>query len=154
MVQLRDKRLPPGERASLARRVVEVSHRHGARVLVNGDETFARALGADGVHWPADRLMCATARPAGLLCAASCHSLQELERAAELDCDLAVVGPVLDTASHPGADTLGWDGFARLTLGARLPIFAIGGVQPADLERAWTCGGHGLAMIRGSWNLN
>ena len=41
-----------------------------------------------------------------------------------------------------------------LALGAGLPIFAIGGIQPADLERARGCGAHGLAMIRGSWNLN
>lgn len=152
LVQLRDKTIT--DRAAFARRVIEAAHRHGARVLVNGEEALARSLGADGVHWSSDRLMRASARPADLLCAASCHSSPELERAAELDCDFAVIGPVLDTISHPGAGTLGWDGFARLAAGAGLPIFAIGGVRPADLERAWTCGAHGLAMIRGSWNLN
>ena len=152
LVQVRDKTLPSKARASLARRVVEVSNRHFARVLVNGDEALARAAGADGVHWPAEQLMRATARPADMMCAASCHSIEELALAARLDCDLAVLGPVLDTASHPRAGTLGWDGFARLAQGASLPIYAIGGVKLKDLERAWTCGAHGLAMIRGSWD--
>jgi 8-oxo-dGTP diphosphatase len=151
LVQVRDKTLPPKERAPLARRVVELAHRHDARVLVNGDEALARAIGADGVHWPAEQLMCATARPADMMCAASCHSSEELAQAERLDCDLVVVGPVLDTASHRGAPVLGWDGFARLAQGTSLPICAIGGVKSMDLERAWTCGAHGLAMIRGSW---
>ena len=120
-------------------------------MLVNGDEALARETGADGVHWPADQLMRATARPAKLLCGASCHSIEEVAQAALLECDLAVVGPVLDTDSHPGARTLGWDGVARLTHGSSIPIYAIGGVRPPDLERSWTCGAHGLAMIRGSW---
>lgn len=149
LVQVRDKALL--DRAEFARRVVEAARRYGARVLVNGDEALARSVGADGVHWPAEQLMRATERPAGLMCGVSCHSAAELAQAARLDCDLAVVGPVLDTASHPGAGTLGWEGFATLANDAGLPIYAIGGVRTSDLERAWRCGAHGLAMIRGSW---
>lgn len=152
MVQVRDKTMP--HRDAFARRVIDAARRHGARVLVNGEEALARSLGADGVHWASDVLMRATARPVDFLCAASCHSPEELERAAALDCDFAVVGPVRDTASHPGARTLGWDGFGKLVRGALLPVYAIGGVRPDDLETAWSCGAHGLAMIRGSWNLN
>ncbi len=151
LVELRDKTLPRGQRAALARRVVEAAHRRGARVLVNGDEALARETGADGVHWPADQLMRAAARPTDITCAASCHTAAEIARAEQLECDFAVLGPVLDTSSHPAARTLGWDGVARLTQGSSIPIYAIGGVRPADLARAWTCGAHGLAMIRGSW---
>lgn len=151
LVQLRDKTLPPAERASLARRVVESAHRHSAQVLVNGDAALARAVGAPGVHWPAEQLMRATARPADLLCAASCHDAVELARASALELDFAVLGPVLESATHPGAIALGWESFARLACGASLAIYAIGGARPADLERAWSCGAHGVAMIRGSW---
>ena len=35
-------------------------------------------------------------------------------------------GSVLPTASHPGGDTLGWDGLAALIAGSPLPVFAIG----------------------------
>jgi 8-oxo-dGTP diphosphatase len=69
-----------------------------------------------------------------------------------LECDFAVLGPVRDTTTHPGAPTLGWDGFARIARGTPIPVFAIGGVRPSDLDDARRNGAHGLAMIRGSWS--
>ncbi|MGH8675967.1 MAG: Nudix family hydrolase [Burkholderiales bacterium] len=149
LVQVRDKGLH--DRAGFARAVIALAHRHGAKVLVNGDEAAARAVGADGVHWSAAALGSAQARPAGLLCGASCHTAAELERAAALECDLAVLGPVLDTTTHAGS-TLGWDRFADLARGAPIPVFAIGGLRPSDLDEARRSGAHGLAMIRGSWS--
>jgi 8-oxo-dGTP diphosphatase len=150
MVQVRDKTL--AGRARFAQSVVALAHRHGAKVLLNGDEQAARNAGADGVHWSAARLAEAKERPQGLLCAASCHTATELGRAAALECDFAVLGPVRETSTHPGAATLAWDGFARIACGASLPVFAIGGLQACDLDQGRTHGAHGLAMIRGSWS--
>ena len=70
---------------------------------------------------------------------------------AALGCDFAVLGPVRDTPSHPGARTLGWDGFARAIEGTRLPVYALGGLAPADLDAAVDHGAHGIAMRRGAW---
>ena len=150
LVQVRDKPLP--HRADFSRLVVALAHRYGARVLVNGDEQAARAAGADGVHWSAARLAQSARRPQGLLCGASCHSVSELERAAELECDFAVLGPVRETTTHPGAPALGWEAFARTARGAPIPVYAIGGLAWADLDGARSHGAHGLAMIRGSWS--
>jgi 8-oxo-dGTP diphosphatase len=149
LVQVRDKVLRG--RADFARSVVTLARRHGAKVLVNGDEQTARSLGADGVHWSAMTLDHAQSRPADMLCGASCHNAAELERAVALECDFAVLGPLRDTTTHPGA-TLGWDGFARIARGAPIPVFAIGGLRPTDLAEARRSGAHGLAMIRGSWS--
>ncbi len=144
LIQVRDKDLP--RREEFARSVLRLAHRHGARVLLNGGP----AIG-DGLHYTAAQLMRLRDRPQGILAAASCHDAAELERAMALELDFAVLGPVRPTASHPGARTLGWDGFARLALGASIPVYAIGGVQRADLETAWRVGAHGLAMISGAW---
>jgi len=144
LVQVRDKDLP--RREEFARSVLRLAHRHGARVLLNGGP----ALG-DGVHFTAAQLMRLRERPQGILAAASCHDAAELERAMALELDFAVLGPVRPTTSHPGARTLGWDGFARLARGASIPVYAIGGLQRTDLETAWRAGAHGLAMIRGAW---
>ena len=35
--------------------------------------------------------------------------------------------------------------------GASLPVFALGGMTPADLQTAWRFGAQGIAMVRGSW---
>ena len=150
LIQVRDKTLH--DRAGFARAVVALAHRHGAKVLVNADEQAARAAGADGVHWTAPALVRAQARPPDLLCGASCHTTAELERAAALECDFAVLGPVRDTTTHPANRTLGWDGFSRLARGAPIPVFAIGGLLLSDLDESRRCGAHGLAMIRGSWS--
>jgi len=150
LVQVRDKAL--WGRADFARSVVTLARRHGAKVLVNGDERTARSLGADGVHWSAMTLDHAQRRPADMLCGASCHTAAELERAVALECDFAVLGPLRDTTTHPAGATLGWDGFARIARGAPIPVFAIGGLRPADLDEARRSAAHGLAMIRGSWS--
>jgi 8-oxo-dGTP diphosphatase len=151
LVQLREKQLPRGALLELAGKVCGLAHRYGARVLVNGNIDTATETGADGVHITAQVLMGLEARPRGLLVGASCHDTGELARASELELDLAVLGPVKATASHPGASVLGWDRFAEVARGATLPVYAIGGLTPTDLEDAWRAGAHGIAMISGAW---
>ena len=53
-----------------------------------------------------------------------------------LGLDFAVLGPVLPTASHPGAPTLGWERFSALAAGCSIPVYALGGLKPADLSDA------------------
>lgn len=151
LVQLREKNLPRPALVALAKKVCALAHRFGARVLVNGDAGLASDAGADGVHFTAQALKTLQERPRGLLAAASCHDADELARAMELELDLAVLGPVKATASHPGASPLGWDRFASIAGGSTLPVYAIGGLSRADLEDAWRAGAHGVAMIGAAW---
>lgn len=151
LVQFRDKALASAERAALARELVRRCRAHGARVLVNSDAALARSVDADGVHLSAAELASATTRPAFGWVGASCHSRAELERAAQLGVDLAVVGPVNPTPTHPGATGIGWSAFSAMIEGLAMPIYAIGGLSAGDLPIAWTHGAHGVAMIRGSW---
>ncbi len=151
LVQVREKGWPRERLDRFACAMRDLAHRHGARVLLNGDAAQARALGLDGVHWTARVLMQATARPAGMLAAASCHDGAEITRAGELGLDFAVLGPVRATPTHPGAVTLGFDGFARCIAGARLPVFALGGLAASDLPAALEHGAHGVALRRHAW---
>jgi len=151
LIQVREKSMPRPERERFAAAAIALARPHGARVLINSDIVLAEHLGADGVHLTAVQLARLERRPALDWCAASCHNAEELARAAELGVDFAVLGPVQATPSHPGSMPLGWEGFAALVRGASLPIFALGGMQPGDLETAWRRGAHGIAMVRGSW---
>jgi len=151
LLQLREPTLEAGARAAFARAVVERARRVGARVMINDDALLADAVGADGVHYPARSLMALSARPARALVAASCHDARELAQATRLAFDFVVLGPVMATPSHPGAQTLGWPGFAALARGASIPVYAIGGMRSGDLETARRHGAHGLAMITASW---
>jgi len=151
LLQVRDKGLSPGAREAWADSVVALAHRCGAKALVNSDIDLARRVGADGVHWAARDLMGLRARPEGLLAGASCHDAAELAHAVNLEFDFAVLGPVKPTATHPGAATLGWSGFAELAHGIAIPVYAIGGLASEDLDDARRAGAHGIAMIRGAW---
>jgi 8-oxo-dGTP diphosphatase len=143
LIQIRDKNLPGRE--AFARSVLELSKAFGAKVLINGGPDIG-----DGVHFTASQLMALAKRPAGIA-AASCHTRAELERAMQLELDFAVLGPVKPTASHAGAATLGWEGFAAIAGGASIPVYAIGGLRHDDLPAARRAGAHGLAMISGAW---
>jgi 8-oxo-dGTP diphosphatase len=151
LVQVREKDWPDARRDAFAVRLRSLAHAHGATVLLNGPEAAARALGCDGVHWTSAALRAATSRPRDLVVAASCHDRNELARAADLELDFAVLGPVAATPSHAGAAPLGFDGFAAAVAGTRLPVYALGGLEPGDLDRAIDHGAQGIAMRRHAW---
>jgi len=151
LIQVREKGMPAPELERFAAAVIALARPHGARVLINSDIELAERLGADGVHLTAAQLARPERKPALTWCAASCHNAVELARATRLGVDFAVLGPVRATPSHPHAPPLGWEGFTALARGAMLPVFALGGMAPDQLETAWRCGAHGIAMVRGSW---
>ncbi|MDP2795037.1 MAG: Nudix family hydrolase [Sulfurisoma sp.] len=151
LVQLREANLPELARESFAARAVALCHRHGARVLINGDAQLAWAVGADGAHLPAEQLMRCRQRPELPLVAASCHDAHELAHAATLGLDFVVLGPVLPTASHPGQTGMGWQVLAGMIENYSLPVFALGGLRPGDMESARIKGAHGIAAIRAAW---
>ncbi len=151
LIQLREKDLSRDELRALARRVVALAHEHGARVLLNSDAALAREVGADGVQLTSAQLAALKERPAVNWCAASCHSAEELRRAEALGCDFALLSPVLPTQSHPGAPTLGWEKFTAMAAGSTIPVYALGGLKPEDMQTAWQCGAHGIALLRQAW---
>jgi 8-oxo-dGTP diphosphatase len=151
MVQVREKAMSESELRRFAAHVIERSHACGAQVLVNSDYELARSLKADGVHLTAAQLMRLATKPDMELCGASCHDARELEQAARLGVDFAVLGPVAATGTHPAARLLGWERFENLIGNYSLPVYAIGGMRPDDLTTAWKHGAHGLAMMRGCW---
>lgn len=153
-VQLRG----PGDAAAtaawpaLAREAAALCRAARVEVLVNSDIALARDLRV-GVHLKAAQLAGLPQRPlpATLPVAASCHDAAELRHAERLRCDFAVLGPVRPTPSHPGAPGIGWDAFEALREDCTLPLYAIGGLGPADLAEARRHGAQGVAGIRALW---
>ena len=151
LLQLREAALPEPARTRFAAQAVALCHRHGARVLINGDAQLALAVGADGVHLPAAQLLRQRQRPEFPLVAASCHDAAELAHAADLGLDFVVLGPVMPTASHPGQAGMGWQIFSEMIGGYPLPVYALGGMRRGDLDSARIRGAHGIAAIRAAW---
>lgn len=151
LVQLREKNLSLDELRTLALGVVALAHQYGARVLISCDVEMANEVGADGVHLTSAKLAECAERPAVAWCAASCHSVEELRRAEALGCDFVLLSPVLPTKSHPGAPHLGWEQFSAIAAGLSMPVYALGGLNHADMQTAWQHGAHGIALLRQAW---
>ncbi len=157
LLQIRAPKLQSQQFEALVREAIDRVHRHNTdiRVLVNTEPEIARQCGADGVHLNQQRLWAfthSTQSSTGLLLGASCHSRADLQQAATIGADFAVLSPVLPTRSHPGAPALGWHGFAALVSDAQLPVYALGGMAEVDLPKAIRAGAQGIAGIRGFWS--
>ncbi|HTP96109.1 MAG TPA: Nudix family hydrolase [Burkholderiales bacterium] len=151
LIQVREKQMQALALEAFAARVVELARPHHAAVLVNADAELARRIGARGVHLTSRQLAELERRPDCGLCGASCHDAAELARAVQSGVDFVVLGPVKPTLTHPGRTGLGWDAFAAMVRDYPLPVYALGGLRPGDIERAWECGAHGVAMQRAVW---
>jgi 8-oxo-dGTP diphosphatase len=148
---VREKEWPLERRDAFASKMRALAAHHGATLFLNGSAEDARRLGMAGVHWTAEALGVADSLPPGLKVAASCHTEAELDRAADLEVDFAMLGPVYPTPTHPGATPLTFEHFATLVAGARLPVFALGGLTSANLDQAIAHGAHGVALRRAAW---
>jgi 8-oxo-dGTP diphosphatase len=153
LVQLRAHALGEGDYASLAEKAFVACERCGARLLLNRDPDLVPDPPCHGLHLTSGRLRLLAQRPqdGARLMGASCHNAKDLERAARLGLDYALLSPVRETASHPDAQPLGWDRFGALADSAMIPVYALGGVGPADLADAFIRGAQGVAAIRGLW---
>ena len=156
LVQLRAKSLKANDFSALSELVANRCHLFGAHLILNGPVSAAESIPCAGVHLTSARLQEITERPLEPTrwVSAACHNEKELERAHAIGVDFLFASPVLPTESHSGAPTLGWDGLRALCERSRIPIFALGGLGPADRERAWRCGAQGIAAIRALWNIS
>jgi len=145
-VILREKDMPARDLAALARRLRAVAAPHRARVIVNGRVDAALAAGADGVHLGGDAPPVQDVRAAGVrfLVGVSLHGDERPPAGA----DYALLAPVFATPSKPGAAPLGLDALRRCAA-SPVPVFALGGVTPANTAACLAAGAHGVA-VRGA----
>lgn len=154
LLQLRAPALSECELAELLPELLARCRARQARLVVNTDALSALAAKADGVHLNSARLRALADRPPALassLLGASCHTAADVQRANALGLDYIVLSPVAATGSHPGAVPLGWPAFAQLTAQAQMPVYALGGMGPADIVTAQHAGGQGVAGISAWW---
>lgn len=148
-VQLREKDLAVGELLTLATEVCEVTHRHGARLLINDRADVALAVGADGVQRTHLSLPVAAVRrvlPAPALIGASVHTPAEVDAAAEAD--FLVYGPVYDTPSkRQYGPPQGLAALAEVASASKRPVIAIGGITPPRVREVLSAGAAGVAVI-------
>jgi 8-oxo-dGTP diphosphatase len=154
LIQLRLPQWPVEQVRALAARLQERAVQCGACLLLNGDIEGALTLGTGvGVHLKSAQLAALSDRPLSWaqVVGASCHDASQLEHAARIGADFATLSPVSPTASHPEAASLGWSRFQELAEAAALPVYALGGMTPAQIDQARDHSGQGVAGIGAFW---
>lgn len=169
-IQLRERDLPARELEALACEAVDVIGKQRKRpvgheiqataLLINSRTDVAIAACAHGVHlraedvspqsvrqsWYAAGEQTQGRRPKPLI-AVSCHSQEDVARAAANRADFAVFAPVFEKKDARESVAAGLDGL-RKACGEKIPVLALGGIT---LENAGSClraGAAGIAGIR------
>jgi thiamine-phosphate pyrophosphorylase len=130
-VQLREKDLDARALAELGAAMQRICAQHGAPLLINDRIDVALAIGAAGVHLPADSFDPADARALlgeSRLIGVSTHSMEEAVNTSPA-ADFVVFGPVFDPISKAAyTQATGSSGLAEAAARSSLPLYALGGV--------------------------
>jgi thiamine-phosphate pyrophosphorylase len=151
-VSLREKDLPEDEQVLLARQLLSIAHRAGARLTVHGEAVLAERAGADGVHLSSGSDPAAARALLGpkKLVGVSIHTVIEAQTLDPTAIDYALAGPAFETASKPGyGPEIGRKGLAEIARAARVPVLAIGGINAARLAELIAVGAAGVAVMGG-----
>ncbi len=151
-VLVRDKGRAGRELASWAAGLLPVIRSHGGFPLLHGQVDLALELDAAGVHLPESGLDTTSARRRlgeGRLLGRSCHEVATARAALAAGADYVTLSPVFPTRSHPGAEPLGLERFARMAGEISGPVLALGGIDGNNAGAAIAHGAAGVALIRG-----
>ncbi len=154
LCQLRAKNLSVDEFLPLAASAIKLAHDHQAKILLNGRPELLESLPeADGMQLASNVIFDYQIRPIGKdkLLGVSTHTPEDIEQALKIDADFILLSPVKETSSHPGVLGIGWQKFAEVVKELPIPVFALGGMKPEDIEQAKKSGGQGVAAISGFW---
>jgi thiamine-phosphate pyrophosphorylase len=156
VLQLREKAdLPRSELLATARRAARRCGEAGVVFIVNDDPRLAREAGADGVHVGQDDMSVAAARLIvgdELVVGRSTHTPAQVDAAAGVGAAAGVdyigVGPVYATPTKPGRPAVGLELVAYAARHARVPFFAIGGVDGSNVAAVRAAGAKRIAVVR------
>jgi thiamine-phosphate pyrophosphorylase len=164
-LQLREKHLPAGELANLAREILAIlaSYPTSTRLLINARADVALAIGAHGVHLTSTpgsltptqiRTLYRTHGLPAPTISKACHTRAEVTAAFCDPPDLILFSPVFGKTLHlaEGRHDLPGTGLEELATACALahpiPVLALGGVTELNKQSCLHAGAAGIAGIR------
>ena len=164
-VQLRERDLSARALDGLAREAIRVVRENSASgtasreprtcLLINSRSDIGIACGADGVHLRSDdispsdvrKIWSQARRSARPLVTVSCHSVDDVARAASGRADFALFAPIFGKQDAPQTSPAGLDRLREACL-QKIPVIALGGITDKNARACVDAGAAGIAAIR------
>lgn len=151
LVQYRDKTADDEIRLSYAQKLCQMCHHYGALFIMNDRVDLALAVDADGVHLGQQDIPIALARqllgPQRII-GRSTTNPEEMRRAIDEGADYIGVGPVYETPTKEGKAAAGLEYVEYAAKQATIPWFAIGGIDPSNINDVLAAGAQRVAIVR------
>jgi thiazole tautomerase (transcriptional regulator TenI) len=151
-VHLRTTRMSGRRFHDLAAHLAQHQETCGCWLIVNDRVDIAAAVGAWGIQLASHSLSVSEARAVAvdIPVGASVHSVDEAREAQASGASWCVAGTVFETPSHPGQAPSRIPFIRDVARAVSIPVIAIGGIQPENVEELLRAGAYGVATIRGA----
>ncbi len=148
--QLREKDAPDEHVLAAADVARPLCRESAVPFILNDRPDLAEEAGADGVHGGQDDQSPVSTRGEleDSIIGLSTHSVAQIDRAQELEIDYFAVGPVYATPTKEGRPAIGLDPVRHAARTARIPWFAIGGIDAGTLPAVLDAGARRVVVVR------
>jgi len=151
LLQYRDKTADDTVRLEQAMKLRQLCHNYGALFIMNDRVDLALAVDADGVHLGQLDMPIAIARqllgPQRLI-GRSTTNPKEMQGAITDGADYIGVGPVYETPTKVGKAATGVEYVSYAAKNSPIPWFAIGGIDPNNINEVIDAGAERVAVVR------
>ena len=148
---LREKDMSPEEYTELARNVIEVCSKYGTHCILHNFTETALELGVKAIHLPLHKLMALPdeVKARFSVIGASCHSVSDAVSAQEAGAAYITAGHIFATDCKKGLPPRGLEFLRGVCSSVSIPVYAIGGISPANISDIIACGAAGGCIMSG-----
>jgi thiamine-phosphate pyrophosphorylase len=149
--QLREKHMDDAGLAALAERTQALCSELGVIFVLNDRPDLAVSVGTDGVHVGQEDMAPAAVRELvgeRMLIGLSTHAPAEIDAVDAAAVDYIGVGPVHATPTKLGRPAVGLELVHYASANARVPFFAIGGIDSANASAVLGAGARRICVLR------
>lgn len=152
IIQLRDKKSSKREVLQKAKKLRELTKKHGVTFIVNDHIDVALAVDADGIHLGQDDLPLAEARKIvgdDKIIGISTHEVEEAIEADKSGADYIGVGPIFHTKSKVDVVDPVTTNYIKQVIDAdlKIPFVAIGGIKLHNVDQVLAAGASRVCVI-------
>ena len=150
-VILREKDLSEEKYGELAEKAVAVFRDTDTRLILHYYYRTAIEMGWKSVHLPLHILRELTADEKSRFehIGASCHSVEDAQEAESLGADYITAGHVFATDCKKGLPPRGIEFLSSVCESVSIPVYAIGGISPDNIDLVRQCGAAGACVMSG-----